>query len=74
MFIKMNSRLDNVQERLEAALARIDNALKRQKSDDGLADRLKILTDEHLALRDQHRDISSRLDTAINRLQRVLKD
>jgi len=70
----MNSRLDNAQERLEAALARIDNALTRRTLDDGIADKLKILTEEHLALRGQHREVGGRLDAAISRLQRVLKD
>lgn len=74
MFIKMNSRLDNVRERLEAALTRIDDALERRKPDEGLANKLKILTDEHAALRGQHREISSRLDAAISRLQHVLKE
>jgi hypothetical protein len=73
-FIKMNSRLDNVHERLEAALARIDIALTQPAADDGLAGKLKILTDEHQALRGQHSEISRRLDAAISHLQRVLKD
>ena len=73
-FIQMNPRLDNVHERLEAVLTRIDDALVRRESDDGVADKLKNLTQEHSALRDQHQEISSRLDAAISRLQRVLKD
>jgi hypothetical protein len=73
-FIKMNSRLDNVHERLEAALARIDDALAQPAAGDGLAEKLKILTDEHQALRGQHHEISGRLDAAISHLQHVLKD
>jgi hypothetical protein len=41
---------------------------------DGLAEKLKILTDEHQALRGQHHEISGRLDAAISHLQHVLKD
>ena len=70
----MNPRLDKAQERLEAALARIDSALERGISDDGAAQKLKILTDEHVALRSRQQEISTQLDTAIDRLQRVLKD
>ncbi len=70
----MNMHLDNVQERIEAALSQIDNALMRRQSDDDVADKLKILADEHMALRGRHQEISSRLDAAISRLRRVLED
>ena len=70
----MNSRLDNAQERLESALARIDNALVGWESGGATAEKLKILTEEHVALRGQHREVSDRLDAAIDRLRRVLKD
>lgn len=70
----MNPRLDKAQERLEAALERIDSALARGISDDGAAEKLEILTEEHVTLRGRQQEIRTRLDTAIDRLQRVLKD
>lgn len=70
----MNPHLENVQERIEAALSQIDNALVRRLSGDDVAGQLKILADEHTALRGRHREISNRLDAAISRLRRVLED
>ena len=72
--IKMNARLENAQEQLELMLTRIDKAVARQESNPDTAGKLEILTAEHAALRDRHQLISSRLDAAISRLQRVLKD
>jgi hypothetical protein len=68
----MNSRFKNAEERLENALARVDDAVSQAVSGDGSASRIATLENENETLRERQGEIASRLDTAIERLQRVL--
>ena len=69
----MNSRIKNAEERLEKAFARIDVALMETVSAQGSNARAEALEKENAILRKQNDEIASRLDTAIDRLQRILQ-
>ena len=69
----MNSRLNNAEERLEKALARVDAAIQEAAGEDRSDSRVVTLERENEALRRQHGEIVDRLDSTIERLQRVLR-
>ena len=69
----MNSRIKNAEERLEKALARIDAASMETVSAQGSNARAEALEKENAILRKQNDEIASRLDIAIDGLQRILQ-
>ena len=69
----MNSRIKNAEERVEKAFARIDAALMETVSAQGSNARAEALEKENAILRKQNDEIASGLDTAIDRLQRILQ-
>ena len=69
----MNSRIKNAEERVEKAFARIDAALMETVSAQGSNARADALEKENAILRKQNDEIASRLDIAIDRLQRILQ-
>ncbi len=69
----MNSRLKNVEERIENALARVDAAAALKTTNTQQNADIAALEAENASLRNQQDEISKRLDSAIDKLQRVLQ-
>ena len=68
-------RLKEANKRLDAALSRLDKAVRSNGGGDAeLASALAETRAEHKALRDAADQVAHRLDEAVRRLQRVLKE
>ena len=73
--IQKQSHVELAQERISKALARVEAALKAraEKGDGGLAAELEAARETNEALREAQRNVSERLDVAINRLKTILE-
>jgi hypothetical protein len=72
------SRLDEATQRLERAVARLENAATAESASENADDRhlreeLSAARKEHAELQAVTRDVSVRLDTAIARLKTILE-